>query len=39
MILVEGNPMTEIAATERVITVVYKGERVVRSELLEGAQE
>ena len=35
LLLVDGNPLQDIAATERVSLVVFKGERVRRSELFE----
>ena len=35
LLLVEGNPLEDIAATERISTVFYKGERVDRTALLE----
>jgi ABC-type multidrug transport system permease subunit len=33
LIVVEGNPLQDISATERISAVFFKGERVVRSEL------
>lgn len=35
LVLVNGNPLTAIDATENIAAVFYKGERVLRSELLE----
>jgi len=35
LLLVDGNPLQEISATERISTVFFKGERVNRSELFE----
>jgi len=35
MLLVNGNPFQDIAATEAISLVIYKGERVNRSELFE----
>ncbi len=35
LLLVDGNPLQDIAATERISMVVFKGERVNRSELFE----
>ena len=35
LLLVDGNPLTDISATERISMVVYKGERVNRSELFK----
>jgi len=32
---VDGNPLEDISATERISLVVYKGERIRRSTLLE----
>lgn len=34
MVLVDGNPLEDIAATERVVAVFFKGERVNRTALL-----
>jgi ABC-type multidrug transport system permease subunit len=34
LVLVDGNPLEDIAATERIIAVFAKGERVVRAELI-----
>ena len=34
LVLVDGNPLEDIAATERVVAVFFKGERVNRTELL-----
>ncbi len=35
LLLVDGNPLQDIAATERISLVVFKGERLRRSELFE----
>jgi len=35
VMLVEGNPLEEISATERIVMLVVKGERVARSQLFE----
>lgn len=35
MLLVDGNPLAEIAATERISMVMFKGERVNRADLFE----
>jgi imidazolonepropionase-like amidohydrolase/ABC-type multidrug transport system permease subunit len=35
LLLVDGNPLQEIAATERISLVVFKGERIRRAELFE----
>jgi imidazolonepropionase-like amidohydrolase len=35
LLLVDGNPLQEIAATERISLVVFKGERIRRAALLE----
>ena len=35
VILVDGDPLREISATERISTVLFKGERIRRSELFE----
>jgi len=35
LLLVDGNPLEDISATERISLVVYKGERIRRSTLLE----
>jgi imidazolonepropionase-like amidohydrolase len=35
LLLVDGNPMQDISATERISTVFFKGERVDRSSLFE----
>ena len=35
LLLVDGNPLEDIAATERISLVVFKGERVRRSALFE----
>ena len=35
LLLVDGNPLEEIAATERISLVVFKGERIRRSKLFE----
>jgi imidazolonepropionase-like amidohydrolase len=33
LLLVDGNPLEDIAATERISLVVFKGERIRRAEL------
>ena len=33
LLVVDGNPLDDISATERISLVVFKGERVERSEL------
>ncbi len=35
LLLVDGNPLTDIAATERISLVIYEGERVGRSALFD----
>jgi imidazolonepropionase-like amidohydrolase len=35
LLLVDGNPMQDISATERISTVFFKGERVDRSTLFD----
>lgn len=35
LLLVDGNPLEDIAATERIVAVFAKGERINRAELLE----
>jgi imidazolonepropionase-like amidohydrolase/ABC-type multidrug transport system permease subunit len=35
LLLVEGNPLVDIGATERISLVVFKGERIRRSDLLD----
>ena len=35
LLLVDGNPLEDIAATERISLVVFKGERIQRSELFQ----
>ena len=35
LLMVDGNPLQDITATERISLVVFKGERVRRSELFE----
>lgn len=35
LLLVDGNPLEDIAATERISTVIFKGERVDRSKLFD----
>ena len=35
LLLVDGNPLQDIAATERISLVVFKGERIRRAELFE----
>ena len=34
-LLVDGNPLQDISATERISLVVFKGERIRRAELFE----
>ncbi len=36
LLLVDGNPLDDISATERIVAVFLKGERVLRSDLLDG---
>jgi imidazolonepropionase-like amidohydrolase len=36
LVIVDGNPLEDIAATERISLVVYKGERVERARILKG---
>jgi imidazolonepropionase-like amidohydrolase len=36
LLLVDGNPLKDITATERISLVIYKGERIRRSALFEG---
>jgi adenine deaminase len=36
LLLVDGNPLEDIAATERISTVFFQGERLNRAALLEG---
>jgi imidazolonepropionase-like amidohydrolase/ABC-type multidrug transport system permease subunit len=38
LLVVDGDPMREIAATERVSMIVFKGERVRRSELFDSGR-
>jgi imidazolonepropionase-like amidohydrolase len=35
LLLVDGNPLQEIAATERISLVVFKGERIRRAALFD----
>jgi imidazolonepropionase-like amidohydrolase len=35
LLLVDGDPLTDIAATERISLVVYKGERIRRGSLFD----
>lgn len=35
MLIVDGNPLDDISATERISMIVFKGERIDRSELLD----
>jgi hypothetical protein len=35
LLVVDGNPLQDIAATERISLVVFKGERVFRSALFD----
>ena len=35
LLLVDGNPVQDISATERISTVFFKGERINRGTLLE----
>jgi imidazolonepropionase-like amidohydrolase len=35
LLVVDGNPLQDISATERISMVVFKGERLVRAELLD----
>jgi imidazolonepropionase-like amidohydrolase len=35
LLIVDGNPLEDITATERISMVVFKGERVERTELLD----
>jgi ABC-type polysaccharide/polyol phosphate export permease len=35
LVVVEGNPLEDIAATERIIVVIHKGERIARGGLFE----
>jgi imidazolonepropionase-like amidohydrolase len=35
LLLVDGNPLQEVAATERISLVVFKGERIRRAALFE----
>jgi ABC-2 type transport system permease protein len=35
LVLVEGNPLEDVAATERIVAVFFKGERVNRTALLQ----
>ena len=38
LLIVDGNPLTDIAATERISIVVFKGERVRRAALFAEGQ-
>jgi imidazolonepropionase-like amidohydrolase len=35
LLIVDGNPLEDISATERISSVVFKGERIERTELFE----
>jgi imidazolonepropionase-like amidohydrolase len=35
MLVVDGNPLEDISATERISLVVFKGERIDRNELFD----
>jgi imidazolonepropionase-like amidohydrolase len=35
LLLVDGNPLEDISATERIVAVFVKGERVARTRLIE----
>jgi len=35
LVLVDGNPLEDISATERIVAVFLKGERVSRAQLLK----
>ena len=35
LLLVDGNPLIDITATERISMVVFRGERIVRADLFE----
>jgi imidazolonepropionase-like amidohydrolase len=35
LLIVEGNPLEDISATERISLVVFKGERIDRTELFD----
>jgi imidazolonepropionase-like amidohydrolase len=35
LLLVDGNPLEDIAATERISLVVFQGERVHRAEIFD----
>ena len=35
LLLVDGNPLEDIAATERISLVLYKGERIDRADLFD----
>ena len=35
LLVVDGNPLDDITATERISLVVFKGERIDRTELFE----
>jgi imidazolonepropionase-like amidohydrolase len=35
LLLVDGNPLQDISATERISTVFFKGERVSRADIFE----
>ena len=38
LLLVDGNPLEDISATERIVAVFLKGERVIRSDLIEAGE-
>ena len=38
LIIVDGNPIADIAATERISSVVFKGERIRRAALFTSSQ-
>jgi imidazolonepropionase-like amidohydrolase len=35
LLIIDGNPLEDITATERISSVVFKGERIDRAELFE----
>jgi imidazolonepropionase-like amidohydrolase len=35
LLIVDGNPLTDIAATERISSVLFKGERIDRQDLFD----
>lgn len=39
LLLVDGNPLRDIAVTERISAVIFRGERVVRADLFEQEEE